>query len=659
MRELKTIKESIDLEGVGEIEITWDFDEDEYPEWLIEAGYENNQESLMEYIQDTVTFDLEYFDNDTYHHMAFDTADYSDLVDSFGESMTIRIIKELQEKGESRFETQELYNNQEFDVNNPEELNKVSMQILNHGEYYKGCRGFILTNGAIVYTPAEHNMVSQIKGIKGTFDFIKRGNIRILNQSIDLAKEPTPEQRNVLRKVIVSYSDEELYVDILTNNGDVSAHYNHPDWRMVMGEIDRFFREGIRPQGRITESTEFGNNDLFTLAVNRFGTTRDIRECGYILPDGTMLDFSGSHQLKGDTSFLRGGRTVDHREIYILGWSEDGNTERFQISMSDFIRLGAIRTNVTGTYSYFTIFKKPTQGQISVLQRMIQYSKGCVDVEIGDGDESLSYGEYDEVKPFKVIADINRYFDEGIKLSGNINESIDNNVYLSGVCDNMNLIINGETVASYFFTDSTAYPFIIYEGKLYIGDCGETHSQLAVSCPVEIKDVNAGAYGRIWVKAKINEFNYAIVAFWGSDCPLENYKPYVYDVANKLKVNPNKIMVAVDYWCEIKMTPLSEWDGYIHKSTESEKEQRNLHMMNAGEKHNNTGDFRKTRDKKLGNKLTNDNGEEMPMAQYHNMIYQESKNILVTEEQYNRLFKTRKEIKINEDQYNRLFDVAK
>lgn len=32
--------------------------------------------------------------------------------------------------------------------------------------------------------------------------------------------------------------------------------------------------------------------DIFQKVIEYFGTTSDFRETGYILPDGTMLDFS-------------------------------------------------------------------------------------------------------------------------------------------------------------------------------------------------------------------------------------------------------------------------------------------------------------------------------------------------------------------------------
>lgn len=488
MYNFKLIQESIDLDGVGRINVSWDFDDDEYQEWLVDNGYENNDEILTEYIEDNVEFELEFFDNETYHHMSFDTCYYDDLVNEFGESMAQRILNDIKKNGESSFETQEIYNAQPFDVNNPNELNNVAMKILNHGGYYKGCRGFILTNGVIVYTPLEHNMVSQIDGIKGTFDFIKRGNIRILNQSIDLSKPPTQEQREVLRQVITSYSNEVLYVDILTEkDGQSSSYYEKPNWRYVMGEIDRYFSEGIRPQG------------------------------------------------------------------------------------------GMIR-------------------------------------------ESVSRG-----------------FE---------------NVRLVGEPDDIYVIVNNIKVADYFYTDSKAYPFFIAKGKVFIGESGETHGQIKLRSKLLVSELTETVDGRIWVRAKSNEFNYVIVVFWGTSKTNENYKPYVEEVVRKLKVNPLKVVIA----SQLKSSPyddnnnmmmsqpilLQDWNGTIHQLTNMEQEKKNLHMMNAMDKHNNTDEFRKSRDKKIGKKLTNDKGEEMPMAKYHSLIYQENakhKKIILSERQFKKIFK--------------------
>ena len=38
MDNVKLITENINLDGVGEVEIGWDFDEDDYKDWLKEEG---------------------------------------------------------------------------------------------------------------------------------------------------------------------------------------------------------------------------------------------------------------------------------------------------------------------------------------------------------------------------------------------------------------------------------------------------------------------------------------------------------------------------------------------------------------------------------------------------------------------------------------------
>lgn len=197
------------------------------------------------------------------------------------------------------------------------------------------------------------------------------------------------------------------------------------------GYLDRLFKLSNVVYDKfnsITESTNVENIDIFSLAKERFGTTNDIRECGYVLPDGSMLDFSGRHMVTGDTdtSHLKGRRSVDHREIGDLNWDRDMTTRNnLNINMADFIRKGAIRIHCSNTWSSINLFVKPTKEQINPLLRLIQYSKGNVTVEIGDGDNSYEYAEWDEANPRRVINDVMRYFDgETINLVGNVRESI-------------------------------------------------------------------------------------------------------------------------------------------------------------------------------------------------------------------------------------------
>ena len=700
----ETIKESygnkisnIDLSEVGEVVCEdWTYDEEEYQEWLVENELQDTPESKRQYIEEefVVEFDITYLDNQTYHTMGGDWAYYDDLVEVFGERMAKQIETEMLQYGKSKFDTSDLYSDVTYDINNPQELNDIAMKLLPHGEYYQNCRGFILTNGIIVYTEGEHNDVLRIPGINSKFQFIELGNIRILDHAVDIGKEPTWEQEKVLRQVIASYEGEEFYLDIFSDGGEIGAQYPNANYQYIMGEINRFYSEGIRPQGgyayenkkgektidenidfevnssdidlssfkkrselapiwldddtldsrvrlrlldiaddfwefvnltwvkpngiiltgsicnfnwskysdidlhlivdfdeidektdfvrdyldakknewnnehsdltilgfpvelyvqnlgempqsggiydleendwvkkpdmgsikpigldkfsikdkaaeimtiiddmynalnatddshkietigddaqylwkkvkamrkaslesngesgagnivykilrrtqyldklfrlfsvvydrnnSITESVENNNNvDVFALAKERFGVTNDIRECGYILPDGSMLDFSGRHMVTGntDTSHLRGRRSVDHRDIGDLNWDTDMTTKSgLNINMADFIRMGAIRIHCSNTWSSINLFKKPTREQVNPMLRLIQYSKGNVTVEIGDGDNSYEYAEWDEANPRRVVNDVIRYFD-GVttNLVGNVTESI-------------------------------------------------------------------------------------------------------------------------------------------------------------------------------------------------------------------------------------------
>lgn len=165
---------------------------------------------------------------------------------------------------------------------------------------------------------------------------------------------------------------------------------------------------------------EKSSEALFEATKEKFGTTNDLREAGYILPDGTMLDFSGRYMVdKGsDTSHLRGRRAVDHRAIHEVGYDKDENETGFETDMSDFISRGAIRIDANaGTIN---ISKAPTAKQARMLRMLIMLNDGDVSVDFGNGYDSEHYVEYEGTRATRVLGDIDRYFNEGIKPQGNI-----------------------------------------------------------------------------------------------------------------------------------------------------------------------------------------------------------------------------------------------
>lgn len=126
-------------------------------------------------------------------------------------------------------------------------------------------------------------------------------------------------------------------------------------------------------------------------AIDTFGTTRDYREAGYILPDGTMLDFSGRHQtgdyervgtgyrpVAGQRDWMAGERYVDHREISdIVG---EGPNESMIAFMGN---EGAIR-NKPGVGIESSVIPSPKQIEIAVAGHNRNYRGDSMIVELSD-----------------------------------------------------------------------------------------------------------------------------------------------------------------------------------------------------------------------------------------------------------------------------------
>lgn len=195
---------------------------------------------------------------------------------------------------------------------------------------------------------------------------------------------------------------------VIFNEDDLQI-VNHTRFRMTNAE-----KEELR------DSKE--TKALFDYAKKRFGRTFDLREAGYILPDGVMLDFSGRHEMEpgSDTSYLAGYRSVDHRYVADLNYEpEDDGGEKtgFNTDMADFINRGAIRMD--GNIGSINLTMKPTSKQKTILQRLIQRMDGDVWVDFGNGWDTEHSAEYSGVRPMRVLSDIDKYYDEGIKPEGN------------------------------------------------------------------------------------------------------------------------------------------------------------------------------------------------------------------------------------------------
>lgn len=150
--------------------------------------------------------------------------------------------------------------------------------------------------------------------------------------------------------------------------------------------------------------------DVINLAKEKYGITNNISQAGYILPDGGLLSFGAD-----------GYRDVDHRAIEAI--YEENNipiwSDEYRYNyVVDFMNHGAIRCDIiTGILD---MTQEPTNEQYSAIKSFV---RKAVDIDIDFTDDkgnTLHSVSYSDARPQQVVADIRRYYNEGIKPQGNI-----------------------------------------------------------------------------------------------------------------------------------------------------------------------------------------------------------------------------------------------
>ncbi len=205
-------------------------------------------------------------------------------------------------------------------------------------------------------------------------------------------------------------------------------------------------------------------------------------------------------------------------------------------------------------------------------------------------------------------------------------------LYAKGEIDSFDLF-NGENSEHYDYMDDSAAPFVICNGEIYEGEGGLTHHDIFIDLAgsddwddVEFLRGEMEAFddfelGRLWVEPELS-----VLSFWGYCDKVD--KQLTDKILDEYAVNHNNTVVVSFNWeNETVAIPYNEWDGSLTKMDDNMKAKYAIHLMNAKDKNNATGDFRKTRDRLIGKKLTNDKGVEMPVAQYRSMVYAEGKKI--------------------------------
>lgn len=172
-------------------------------------------------------------------------------------------------------------------------------------------------------------------------------------------------------------------------------HYGEDQWEIslledapviVTGLIGRFRRDFDKPiQGNVGKAGEVWMNtcpetfsprdvnwqldgvsaSVFDRAKAHYGTTDNPYNAGYMLPDGTMLDFSeGGGQ----------GRTLDHRNIGVVFPRSDDEP---YVKMHRFVAAGALRMAQFNLFDRakrglgFSAHKRPTREQVLAIRHAV------------------------------------------------------------------------------------------------------------------------------------------------------------------------------------------------------------------------------------------------------------------------------------------------
>ena len=398
------------------------FDEDEYKEWW---EYYDTKE---EYLQSCAKYDVEAYDNDghTIEYFSGNKDDIEDYFQDYPKIAKMIINKDAYERDNIYWITDIRYmmlSEENIDINDVDAVNNAAKMMSSQN----GESGYILTDGDII-TFHDHSQIQSVCNGMTISKFLELGNIRYGNGNtvkIQLIKEPTFSQQSKLKyilsnanEVVVDFAEPNerngMYPDVVH-----SVTYQNPNKNRVVNDIIYYFLDGIKPQGNYSYESKAKNGkiileneqvDLMALAKNEFGVTSNLKQAGYILPDGTLLNFGSYGYRETDHRAIEGIYTSNNIKI----WNDE---YRFNYVV-DFMNHGAIRCCLNGGILDMT--KEPTSQQYYVIKNFVRKA-GDLDIDftnnIGDVECSASYSN---ANPQRVVADISRYYNDGIRPQGDM-----------------------------------------------------------------------------------------------------------------------------------------------------------------------------------------------------------------------------------------------
>ena len=250
------------------------------------------------------------------------------------------------------------------------------------------------------------------------------------NKFVEEFLSPKDAEENPSVKKIKSYLNKETISDLQQYDGTIFSWDGHSEFTEIVaispsqiksadpvtydnnGNVillsERFNPESSDIRFR-TMRTDEQREQLFDNAKERFGLTNNFKVAGYMLPDGSLLDFSEAND-GGDPN----QRTQDHREVADLIMDEGREYEYRYEYVLDFVGEGAIR--MLPEYAGFQLSVPPTAEQRSRLMDYIYKHNGEVIMEITDENGGPRvYMEYNKrTSPSRIFRDMDGFFNEGI-----------------------------------------------------------------------------------------------------------------------------------------------------------------------------------------------------------------------------------------------------
>ena len=155
--------------------------------------------------------------------------------------------------------------------------------------------------------------------------------------------------------------------------------------------------------------SEEERDKLFEDAKAHYGVTKNFNAAGYMLPDGSLLDFSEAND-GGDPN----SRSLDHRDIEGVIMDNGVEYDSRWMYIADFMNEGSIR--LLPESAGINMIQAPTEEQRKKIFDFIYKYNGEVILEINDERlNSVVYMEYDRrTSPSRIFRDIDGYFKEGI-----------------------------------------------------------------------------------------------------------------------------------------------------------------------------------------------------------------------------------------------------